>query len=174
MFGSEIAKGLEDGTMKVPGLVILPVPEFKINIEIDGVPFFAYVDQYDPSNKSFRETKTGQMKTDGKPRWTQKDVDEHFQLDVYSLLIKEKEGHVEDLCHLDWLHVRHKIKEMEFDGNILRSESSELELTGEVTSFERIVTQTQRDRMRILIATVAREISTDYTAWKKSEATYLN
>ncbi len=174
MFGSEIAKGLEDGTVKIPNLVILPVPEFKINVDVDGVPFFAYIDQYDPGPKAFRESKTGQMKQGGKPRWTQKDVDQHMQLDVYSLLIQLSQGSVQDLCHLDWLHVRHKTKYIEFASMTLESESNQLELTGEVTSFERIVTQTERDRIRILISTVAREISVDYAAYLKQERSFLN
>ncbi len=174
MFGSEIAKGLEEKTIIIPDLVLLPVQEFKINIEIEDIPVFAYLDQYDPDRKKFREIKTGQMKVDGSPRWNQNAVNQHFQLDMYSLLIEESQGCVDDETHLDWLHVRHKIKEIEFDGMILKSDSNELELTGEVTSFRRVIVKTERDRMRILLKTVAHEISNDYQAWLKYQESYIN
>ncbi len=149
MFGSEIAKAMEEGTVSIPNLPQLPVKEYKINVDIDDeIPFFAYLDQFDPAKHKFRESKTGQMTRTGGPRWTQDLVNNHMQLDVYSLLIETKDKWVDDECHLDWLVVRHKIKEIEFDGNVLKSESNELELTGDVFSFRRVITRTERDRIR--------------------------
>ncbi len=166
LFGSEIAKGLEDGSIVIPGLITYPVQEYQCKIEVDGVPFYAYVDQYDPARHKFREIKTGTMRPNGKDRWTQKDVDNHMQLDVYSLLIQMKDGEVDDVCHLDWVKTRPKIKYMtDAFGNVLESASNEIELSGEVASFERTITQIERDRMRILIRSVAEEIARDYKAY---------
>ncbi len=165
MFGSEIAKALENGTVALPDLVQYPVREFRIKEEVEGVPFFAYLDTYDPSRLKFREYKTGQRTPNGGDRWNQALVDGHLQLDVYSTLVQLKEGGVDDECHLDWLEVRKKVKTMEFNGETLTSESNELELTGRVESFARVITQTERERTKILIRTVASEISADFTAF---------
>lgn len=164
-FGSEVAKGLEHKTIVIPDLIQYPTQEYKINTEINGVPFFAYIDQYDQSRFKFREIKTGKWKQYGLPRWTQRDVNEHFQLDIYSLLIQQKDGQVDDECHLDWIATRWKKKYIEFQGERLESESSELELTGELFSFPRVITQLERDRMRVLIESVANEISRDYESF---------
>ncbi len=161
-FGSEVAKGLEDKTLVVPGLILYPEPEHRINYDIDGVPVTAYIDQYDPGMHRFRETKTGRLRPNGAPRWTQIEVDNHMQLDVYSLMIQVAHGWVEDECWLDWLHTRPKMNRMEFDGHVLESEGRGMELTGEVTSFKRVIQQKERDRMRAIIVSIAQEISSDY------------
>ncbi len=161
-FGSEVAKGLEDKTIVVPGLELYPEPEHSIKADVDWVPFNAYIDQYWPERHKFRETKTGRMKRDGSARWTQKAVDEHMQLDVYSLMIQVKHGWVDEECHLDWLHTRPKTDCMEWNGHQVCQEGRGMELTGEVTTFRRVITQTERDRVRGLILSVAREISEDY------------
>ena len=166
VFGSEIAKGLEDKSIIIPGLVQYPVQEYQCTVEVDGIPFFAYVDQYWPEKFKFREIKTGSMRPGGAPRWTQQDVDDHMQLDIYSLLIQIKNGQVDDECHLDWLKTRSKVKKFtDAWGNQLESQSNEMELTGELESFARIISQDERDRMRVLIKTVAAEIAADYATF---------
>ncbi len=166
MFGSEIAKSLEDGKLELPGLTQYPVKEYQLNAVIDGVPVFGYADQYDPERIKFREIKTGMPRPDGSPRWTDKEVSKHGQLDLYSLLLQEKHGRVDDECHLDWLHTRNKVKTIVGPGGlVLESKSRELELTGEVTSFARVITQDDRDRMRATVKRVALEISEDYAAF---------
>jgi hypothetical protein len=171
LFGSEVAKGLEDGTIKVPGLVQYAVQEEQIKVDIEGVPFFGYIDQFDPRRLKFREIKTGKMKPNGGMRWTQREVDNHGQLDTYSLLIQEKYGSVDDECHLDWIVTRNKPVTMEFDGHVLEAEGREVEMTGEVVTYARVITQTERERMRMLIATVAREIEADYARFLMTEGT---
>lgn len=171
MFGSEIAKGLEDGSIVVPGLIQYPVKEYQCKIDVDGVPFFAYLDTYWPERFKFREYKTGSPRSDGRPRWTQKDVQAHMQLDIYSLLIQIKDGAVDDECHLDWIKTRPKMKYLTDNwGNILESQSNEMELTGELQSFTRVITQHERDRMRSLIRSVANEISEDYVEFLRVAA----
>lgn len=169
LFGSAVAKGLESKIIDIPGLIQLPVQEEQINVEIGGVPFFAYIDQFDPLDFKFREIKTSKNRPDGTPGWTQKRVNEHMQLDIYSLLIEEKYGAVEDLCFLDCICTRNKIKKMEFEGNTLESVSSEVELTGEIITFPRVITQIERDRMRALIPSIAREIEADFAKYNSND-----
>lgn len=163
LFGSEIAKGLEDGTIKIPALPQYQVKEYQCKVAVEGVPFYAYVDTYDPARHKLREYKTGTTRPDGGARWTDALVKNHMQLDIYSLLVEVKDGWVDEELHLDWIKTRPKVKTMvDAFGNVLQSQSSDLELTGEVESFARVITQVERDRMRILIRTVASEIAEDY------------
>ena len=171
LFGSEMAKGLEDGTIKIPALVQYAVQEEQIKLDVEGVPFYAYIDQFDPVRNKFREIKTGIMRRNGAPRWTQDLVNQHMQLDVYSALIREKFGSVDDECHLDWIITRNKVKEIEMDGHLLKSESGELEITGEVVSFRRVITETERARIKFLIRSVAEEISEDYRGFLATAST---
>lgn len=171
MFGSEIAKSLEDGKLDMPGLEQYPVKEYQLNVLVDGIPVFGYADQYDPERVKFREIKTGMPRPDGSPRWTDKEVAGHGQLDLYSLLLQIKHGRVDEECHLDWLHTRNKVKTItDAFGNVLESKSRQLELTGEVTSFARVITQEDRDRMRETVKRVAREISEDYALFLEATA----
>lgn len=172
LFGSEIADALEKGTAVLPSLVTYPVREHQIKIDVEGVPFFAWIDTYWPEKRKFREYKTGQLTREGKDRWTQKEVDAHLQLDVYSTLIEEKEGHVDPECHLDWLEVKRKKKTFtDWLGNVIETETADLELTGRVESFARVITEMERRRTRALIRSVAEEISADYAAFLKAAET---
>lgn len=168
MFGSEIAHGLEHGTLVVPGLTQYAVREERCDVSIDGIKFHGYIDTFDPIKKKFREFKTGIRKQNGAPRWTEEEVRKHGQLDVYSLLIQEKYGEVDDECHLDWIVTRQKKIKTLFDGHELEADGRELELTGEVISFTRIIDQKQRDAMKSLIVSCANEVSHDYLAWLTS------
>lgn len=165
LFGSAVAKGLETGAIVIPGLIEYSKQEEQIQIEIEGIPLFAYIDQFEPLEYKFREIKTSKDRPNGTPGWDQKRVDEHMQLDIYSLLIQEKYGTVVDLCHLDCICTRNKIKTMEFEGNSLESVSSDVEMTGRIVTYERVITQIERDRMRALIPSIAREISNDYAKY---------
>lgn len=165
LFGSEISKKLEDGSFVLPPGLQYEVPEHEIKIDVDGVPFYAYLDTFSPPRFKFREYKTGQLKSDRSDRWDQRTVNGHLQLPIYSLLIQLKHGSVDEECHLDWLEVRRKIKKIVFNGQELSSVSNDLELTGRIESFRRVITQKERDMTRALIVSVAMEISADYTMY---------
>jgi len=165
LFGSEVAKRLQEGTFRLANLTQYPIQEHRIYAEVDNVPFSAYIDQYEPNLVKFREIKTGRLKSDGRPRWTQRDVDRHLQLDVYSLLLQITEGRVDEECHLDWIVTKGKKMFMEFDGQILEQEGQEVELEGSVHTFRRVISQLERDRCRSLIRSIAEEISRDYTEY---------
>lgn len=167
LFGSEISKMLEDGTFVLPAGLQYPEREYEIVVDIDGVPMLMWLDTFDPTKLKFREYKTGSLKTDGKDRWNDKAVKDHFQLDVYSLGIQVKHGSVDDECHLDWLEVKNKIKYMDFAGMKLESKSNDLELSGRIESFTRVITQNERDRARAVIVSVAKEIEADFKSYNE-------
>lgn len=162
LFGSEISQKLEDGSFKLPDGLQYETPEYEIKIDVEGVPFYSYIDTFSETRLKFREYKTGQLKGDQSDRWDQKAVNNHLQLSIYSLLIQIKHGSVDNECHLDWLEVRKKTKIIVFNGQELSSVSNDLELTGRIESFTRIITQKERDTARFLIVSVAKEISADY------------
>lgn len=166
LFGSEFAQGLEDGTINLPALTQYPVQEFEANVDVDEVPFHGWIDQYWPEKHKFREIKTGCPRPDGKPRWSDELVKKHLQLDIYSLLIWIKTGKIDDECHLDWVKTRPKTKIIYFGKTALCSLSqTEMEVTGEVETFRRVITHEDRMKAKALIKSVAYEISADYKAW---------
>jgi hypothetical protein len=108
----------------------------------------------------FREQKTG------KTPWTQAKVDKHFQLDIYSTLLEEADGFVQDECELMWVKTENLFKTMEFDGIQLQGTSTDIVLTGEYKIFKRIITAKDRKKCRERIVRVGREIEEDFAAYK--------
>lgn len=172
VFGKQIAKMLEDHeAIKIhPVLSKVPhysVSEHGIKTEIDAIPVMGYIDSFDPKTKSFIEYKSGHLTRNGNFPWSQVSVRKHEQLPFYSLLIEQTEGYVNRVCHLIWLETVFKKKTIDFDGHILTSPSRDLELTGRIETFKRIITKWERKRMRDLISKVAWEISEDFTNYQK-------
>ena len=145
----------------------LPVDEKKMEVRIDGVPVMGYIDTFDPDTFSFGEYKSGIMKPDGTPRWTQLDVNKHDQLPFYSLLIEEKFGVRVNHTYLLWLVTEMYEEKRKMGGAVLGSERR-LRLTGEYHVFNRQMFQYDRKRMRKWIKDSAKEISEDHTLWQKS------
>lgn len=136
----------------------LDTPEQQIQVDIDGVPIFGFIDSFDPNTRAFYEFKTGR-----KP-WTEDRVAKHLQLDIYSLCIEEIYGSVEDECTLVWLPTE-KIDKPK-TGLITHEESYGIKLTGEVQTFKRVITDDERKATRELIVRVAKEISDDFTEYQ--------
>lgn len=146
----------------------LPKAEHKILVEVSGIPVMGYLDTYHPVTHYFGDYKTGIRKPDGKPRWTQYDVEMHEQLPFYSLLIQEKYGVKMNKSYLVWLETIFKdttIKKGATTINLGR----ELLLTGEMERFERRIYQYDRDRMKKWIIKSAKEIHNDYGEWRRSQ-----
>ncbi len=170
LFGSEFAKGIEDGTIVLPALTVYPIKEFDVKVDVDEVPFNGWIDNFDPSRFKFREIKTGSARADGKPRWTQELVNKHLQLDIYSLCVWLKLGKVDDECHLDWVKTEPGKKcrtDFHTGQEVCVDDQSKMALTGKVESFARVITHEERMRAKALIKSVAYEISADYSAWRK-------
>lgn len=165
VFGKNIASDLEKDCSDDPYLSKVPRfshPEYKMELEIDGVPFLGFIDSFDLERKRFREYKTGHRNKKGKSPWDIHKVYNHLQLPLYSLAIEREFGEVEDICYLDWIETDWREKTIEFEGHTLSCGEKELHLTGYVESFERIITQKERDDTAKLLVTVAQEIHDDY------------
>jgi len=159
-FGNEVTEAMErdeDWTSFIPRHRTF---EHEMLFDIEGVKILAYIDNMDLETMTFREQKTGRTP------WTQKKVDKHKQLDIYSLGLQEKFGKVNDECELIWVKTEKKLKTKMFQGIELESDSYDLKLIGEYEIFKRIITQQERDEMKTLIIKVAREIEEDYRANK--------
>ena len=60
------------------------IPEKKIIVNLDEIPLLGYIDSFNSKTFNFIEYKTG------KTKWTQRKVDNHGQIDFYSLMIFQK------------------------------------------------------------------------------------
>ena len=160
-FGKKIADLLETKDESVAHIKQYLKPEQKINCEIEGVPIFGFIDSFDPETNSFYEFKTGRV------AWTQKRVDKHLQLDIYSLCIENIFGSVNDECELIWMETEKN--EEKTTGLITHEESHRIVLTGVVKEFKRTITESDRFACRDMIVRVAREISDDYSKYLESK-----
>ena len=165
-FGKRIADLLENKDKSLDHIQQYPVPEQPLNVTIDGVPVLGFIDSFDPTKQRFLEFKTG------KQPWTQKRVDNHKQLDLYSLCIQEIYGSVTDLCHLIWMQTENV--DVKSVGLITHEDSHSIQLTGEVHTFERVITQDERNAMRELLITCAREIHDDYSEYLQNKTRPTN
>lgn len=160
MFGREVHEQIEnDGLPHVPRY---SVSEKKIEVDIEGVPIMAYIDTFCPRYKRFREYKTGRERKDGSAPWDSVKVHAHDQLPFYSLLIQRKFGKVVKKTWLDWLEVRKSTRKETIGGITYEDGLYDLELTGRVESFERVIEQWERDRQVDIILKAAKEISDDW------------
>lgn len=164
IFGKKIAKMLEDG-IRHPVLDKIPkykFSEYKIQIDVGGVPFFGVMDSFSKHFKRILEYKTG------KQAWDIVRVRKHDQLVVYSLLTKLKFGKVDPLVRLVWMETAYK-KGIDTIGSVTcEAETNELELTGKIKVFGRKVAEWERKNMVKIIQQTAQEISDDYTNFLKT------
>lgn len=165
LFGKKIADMLDDGTPDPMldtirpslNLDIYTEPEHVITVDVCGVPTLGRIDRYAPSIFAVDEHKTSM-----KP-WTALMVQKWTQQPFYAVQVEEKYGQVNDLTRLHWIETKKVPIVEEFNGIIIESAKDyNLELTGRVETFERIIDKAERDRMRERIVTCAEEISEDY------------
>jgi hypothetical protein len=173
IFGKKIAKMLEDKeAIKLHPILSnvfhYPLVEYPIDIIIEDIPIKGYIDTFDDKLLYFREYKTGHLGRDGKFPWDSVKVSRHDQLPFYSFLIEEKFGEVNNTTHLDWIETKWREKSMDFSGHTLVAESRELELTGKIETFKRIIYKWERKLIKEDIIKVAKEISEDYTNFLKT------
>lgn len=171
IFGKQIAKILEDekATTVHPILRLVPrykQPEYRLEVDLDGVRVQGYIDSFDPKNNAFYEYKTGHKSWDGKDPWDRVKVAKHEQLPFYSLLIAEHLGKVTRKCHLVFLETEMVVKEQTFQGQSFGLTMKEPRLTGRIEVFPRIVYGYERARIRQSILDIAKEITEDYQQYK--------
>lgn len=171
-YGSEIADLLKDDPEN-PLISFIPKLEIRDQpfvVDISGVPVMMIPDSLSLEPvPHFLEYKSGEWITD-KPAWTQRDVDNHMQLKVYSLGIKEKYGAVMDECKLHWL-VTGMVKEenmVKIGGKEYTVPVTLPKLTGQIISFNSVVTEIERFRARQWIVQGAFEIQADYKNYLKN------
>lgn len=169
IYGKAIAKILEDPIeiAKNPTLSLVPryaEPEFEIKIEVDGIPVLGFLDSYNPDTHSFYEYKTSHLNT-----WNDVSVSRHLQLPFYNFLIKEAHGKVDRVCHLIWIETRFKKQKIEYDGHELQANGRELELTGKIQVFKRTIPKWERDWVKQLLTTTAKEIDEDYKYYTRNQ-----
>lgn len=135
--------------------------EYRIEIEVGGVPFLGVMDTF---SKHFR--RIGEFKT-GKEPWNDVRVRKHQQLVVYSLLVKSKFRKVDPWVKLIWLQTEYK-PVMDTIGSITcERESNELSFTGlKPQIFKRRIAEWERKKMKETIQRVAQEISDDFTQFQ--------
>jgi len=138
-------------------------------VMLGDVRFVFHPDMFEPFTFSFREIKTGMQISGGVPSWTQEKVNNHMQLDCYSLGIESLFGQVNELCHLDWLV---KVRR---DSSVLPSKTKaalgvegEIAFEGEVITFERVISSAERYRAKEWLLQAFYEILADFNNEKKN------
>jgi hypothetical protein len=166
-FGKELADMLKDDPENP---VVAHIPKYEIRdvgftVSISDVPVLMFPDSLSLiGTPKFYEYKSGV------DPWTQKLVDNHMQLKLYSLGIKEQYGAVEDLCHLFWLPtvMTDVVDGLRINGKQYGVTIQVPRLTGEIISFPCVVTEMERFRARQWIVAAAHEISADYSNYLKN------
>lgn len=157
IFGKQFAKMMEDG-LQHPVADLVPrgdKMEYKVLMDINGVPVLGYLDSYDSQGKFIYEYKTG------KELWTDLRVAKHEQLVIYSLLVKQKHGTVDPWVRLVWIQTKECAGEYKL-GGVTFGSKAEIDFTGHVQTFKRRIVQWERDKMKKKIRKIAEEISKDY------------
>lgn len=99
LFGNKIGKQLENDPTFMPYIPRESHMEYKFQAKLGKVEMIGYADSYSPEKYLLREYKTGI------PKWDQKRVDLHAQIDCYLLMLYLSKGikpeQVE--CHLHWM-----------------------------------------------------------------------
>ncbi len=154
-FGKGIAKMIEEGKHKelLPDLIVYEKSEFRIQVEVMGVPILSYLDGYNPSVNDFGEYKTGKIP------WTQAKVQKHDQLPFYATGIKHLTGKMPAYCDLHWIETKDGPVQVE---DFWRSNQDEVNVTGRIVTFRREFDEREIDRMEFVIQKAAEEISEAY------------
>ncbi len=160
-FGKRIGEMLEHGDESLAHITHGDVAEKELKFEVDGIPVLGYIDSFRTEDKYLFEFKTG------KTPWTQARVEKHLQLDIYSLGVEMLEGNVSDECMLIWMETRRK--EVQQGGRRTHAGAYEIEFTGKVKEFVRVITKEERENAYNTIVRVAQDISEDYTDWLSSQ-----
>ncbi len=104
-FGNTVGDTLGTPDSYVPLLNphLVGIKEFELHAKMNGYSLIGYADHYCPETKVLNENKTSQNPN----RWTQKDVNEHGQLDMYGLMLLLQHGtKPEDVqMYLNFIHV---------------------------------------------------------------------
>lgn len=156
-FGKKIGEMLENDDESLRHILRYDTAEQKLEFDVDGISILGYIDTFDSERKKVGEYKTGKVP------WTQGRVNKHLQLDIYSLGVETVFGNVDDECVLVWLETEKVMKPA--NGRSTHSNAYEIQFTGKVKEFTRVITKEDRENAYNTIIRVAQDISEDYTDW---------
>lgn len=157
-FGKNLHELIEKDEHKhlFPNLVVFKEREKEIKVTIHDIPILSRIDSYDPDTGSFRDTKTG------KTAWTQVKVQKLDQLVFYAMVIKHSTGVTPKECFIDWIGTKDSTY-MEQGG--LHNTQPKVQLTGEVKTFKREISELEIERLEKELVEVVEKISNTYKTW---------
>lgn len=146
-------------------------PEYKVTVDILGVPVLMYLDSFEPTDNAILEYKTGIKSKAGKDPWDRVKVRKHKQLTIYSLGIRELHGAYNPDIKLIWMETKWSqvTAAVEFGSKTFQQTYTGLKLTGHVETFHRRIEDWELDRTAEIIRATAEQISEDYTIWLKQQ-----
>jgi len=162
IFGKKIAGYLEKNDPSLAHVPRYSVPEFRIEVEIQGVPMLGFLDSFDPVQAKFKEMKTGRV------HWDRVRVAKHGQLPLYMALIRAKFGFYHPYTELVWLETARKKSVEVFGGMEMEGDRGEIYLTGNVETFKRRIAKWELRLIEKEVRAVAEEVSEDYAQWQNS------
>jgi hypothetical protein len=155
-YGRQVHQDIENGIIKIDGFKTF-TSEVMIRHSIAGVDMLAYVDLLDTTTYTFADVKTS------KHEWDVVRVQKLNQLPVYSLLIQDAYGEVQNECAVVWVETLEKTPTAKLDG--ARCPLA-LQRTGRVETIWRSIEQAERDKWRDIIISTADEIRKDFIEYK--------
>lgn len=172
-FGNKVGGALETGELFDDTLQKVPrysEMEYKIEEEIEGVPFLMFLDSFDPESLSILEYKTGIKSKTGEEPWNNVKVRQHIQLPIYTLGVAHKHGAFKPDITLVWMETKWSTvtTEVPFGSKVMKQTGPGLKLTGRVEKFNRTIAEWELERMRKLIRQAAEEITEDFSKWKRT------
>lgn len=133
--------------------------EYELRCELRGVPVLGFIDSFDDGDLTIHEYKSG------KKPWTQGRTDRHPQLKMYAASIRTLRGEYNPYAQLHWLETENYEDEDMIDG--VGVSTRRIRLTGKLTTFKTTIHINDIIEYENLVERVARDISTDYTLWKR-------
>lgn len=161
LFGKQFAEKLEGDHDEVKYVPRLSHSEFKVQCDVEGIPCLGFIDSLRADKEAFLEYKTGRVP------WDKARVASHLQLDMYSLMLGIMFGVQANDAQLIWLETRKKPIIKDVMGYKVEADGKEIELTGKVEKFPRIITPDDRATMRRIIVNVAKEIEEEWVRYNK-------
>jgi len=167
-FGKRVAEQYEalhkdpDAPVEHPVIKRIPrgdVPEYELKCEVRGVPIVGYIDSFDTNMQRVHEVKTG------KTPWSQARVDRHPQLKMYCAAMRSLTGSYNPYVYLHWIETRNTTGGTMIDG--MSFGKRVIELTGELATLHTVVTHNDLLEYEKVVEQTAREISEDFTLWKR-------
>ena len=173
LFGKKVAEMMENRDPSLQHIPHYSVTEHPLECYIGGNKVVGYLDSFDPEKIRFLDHKSSHKDKNGKVPWDKNKVRNHAQLPFYSMMLKEIYGKVDNACHIVWIETEFKDNVVEFDGHILKAPGRELQLTGKVKKFRRVIREWERKRIREDLLKVCNEVKQDYENYQRNKSVVL-